>query len=163
LEATGRLDDYSKQPKLPFYVWLRQIAWDRLLELYRQHIHVEKRSVTREAGYAFPLSNDSVNLLAATIQSRASSPSERLIRKETQRRTREAIASLPEVDRELLIMRYAEQMKLREIAAQLSLSQSATKSRHIRALVSVLARYVACHASLGFSSFGENHVPCPVC
>jgi RNA polymerase sigma-70 factor (ECF subfamily) len=57
-----------------------------------------------------------------------------LIRKETRHRTREAIALLPEVDRELLIMRYVEQMKLREIAAQLSLSQSATKSRHIRAL-----------------------------
>ena len=38
-EAARRLTDYLRQRPLPFYPWLRQIAWDRLIELHRQHIH----------------------------------------------------------------------------------------------------------------------------
>ncbi|MCA9152673.1 MAG: sigma-70 family RNA polymerase sigma factor [Planctomycetales bacterium] len=137
LEAAGRLAEYTEQAKLPFYVWMRQIAWDRLLELYRQHVRVEKRSVTREIGHAMPLTDDSVDALVATLRSRDLSPSEQLIRKEVQRRARQALAELGEVDRELLLMRYVEQMKLREIAAQLSISVTAAKSRHVRALTKI--------------------------
>ena len=134
LKATRRLVSYSRNPQLPFYVWLRQIAWDRLMELHRQHVSVEKRSVAREASFALPVSDESVDVLAEKLQGREVSPVTNTLRKEMQRRTREALDSLPGADCELLVMRYVEQMKLHEIAAQLSLSESATKSRHLRAL-----------------------------
>src|SRR5579864_6594145 len=38
LEASRRLEDYLKQPELPFRLWLRQIAYDRLLMLRRHHV-----------------------------------------------------------------------------------------------------------------------------
>ena len=134
LEATRKLGDYGKQQTLPFYLWLRQIACDRLFELHRQHIHVEKRTVKREERELLSLSNESVDLLAERIPCPQSTPSAQLIRKELRRRIREAVDKLPILDRELLMMRYVEQMKLRDIASALSLTESAAKSRHVRAL-----------------------------
>src|SRR5712692_1400249 len=40
LEASRRLEDYLKQPALPFRLWLRQIAYDRLLMLRRHHVEI---------------------------------------------------------------------------------------------------------------------------
>src|SRR5579864_4019582 len=47
-DAFQNLSDYLRRRPLPFYAWLRQFAWERLLKLHRRHIHTQKRSVTRE-------------------------------------------------------------------------------------------------------------------
>src|SRR5436305_2971842 len=46
--ADQKLSAYLRQRPVPFYPWLRQLAWERLIELHRQHIYAQKRSVTRE-------------------------------------------------------------------------------------------------------------------
>lgn|SRR5262249_15169212 len=38
IEAVRRLDDYLERPSLPFRLWLRHIAQDRLLMLRRRHV-----------------------------------------------------------------------------------------------------------------------------
>src|SRR5262245_32028544 len=45
LEALRRLDGYLKQPPMPFRLWLRQLAYDRLLMLRRRHVTAARRSV----------------------------------------------------------------------------------------------------------------------
>src|SRR6266550_4078148 len=47
-DAARRLDDYLRQRPLPFYPWLRRLAWERLVKLHQRHIGAERRSVTRE-------------------------------------------------------------------------------------------------------------------
>ena len=47
-EAAARLSDYLRRRPLPFYPWLRQIAWDRLVEAHRRHLRAGRRSVARE-------------------------------------------------------------------------------------------------------------------
>ena len=47
-EAARKLPDYLQRPACPFYPWLRQIAWERLVQLHRHHIHAQRRSVKRE-------------------------------------------------------------------------------------------------------------------
>src|SRR5437016_4375861 len=47
-EAAQKLPDYLRERPLPFYPWLRKIAWERLVDLYRQHVQAQKRSVKRE-------------------------------------------------------------------------------------------------------------------
>ena len=37
LEASRRLADYLRNPALPFALWLRQIASDRLIDVHRRH------------------------------------------------------------------------------------------------------------------------------
>src|SRR2546428_6352964 len=45
LEASRRLEDYLQQPALPFRLWLRQIAYDRLLMLRRHHVGAARRTI----------------------------------------------------------------------------------------------------------------------
>src|SRR5580704_12471758 len=48
LEASRRLADYLRNPVLPFALWLRQIASDRLIDVHRRHRVAGRRSIDRE-------------------------------------------------------------------------------------------------------------------
>src|SRR6476620_6151345 len=37
LDAHRQLDDYLRQRPMPFYPWLRQLAWQRLVKLQQHH------------------------------------------------------------------------------------------------------------------------------
>ena len=45
VEATQKLAEYLQQRPLPFYPWLRQLAWERLVKLHQRHLHAQKRSL----------------------------------------------------------------------------------------------------------------------
>jgi len=51
-EAAQHLDEYLRTRPLPYYAWLRQFAWERLVKLHRCHIRSKKRSVTREEAWS---------------------------------------------------------------------------------------------------------------
>jgi RNA polymerase sigma-70 factor (ECF subfamily) len=133
-EAVQQLDAYLRQPPLPFYPWLRQLAWKRLTALYRRHIRAGKRSVCREEHGAPPLPDESALDLAGRLLARGSSPSARLRREELRGRVRAALAQLPEGDRELLVLRHLEQLATPEIAEVLGITEGAVYTRHLRAL-----------------------------
>jgi RNA polymerase sigma-70 factor (ECF subfamily) len=40
-EAHRRLPGYAAERPIPFYPWLRRIAWDRLLQMRRRHIEAK--------------------------------------------------------------------------------------------------------------------------
>src|SRR5438093_8530899 len=66
-EADRRLDDYLRERPLPFYPWLRQLAWERLVEQHRRHVQAKKRSVVREESLGLGLSGQSVQALAEQL------------------------------------------------------------------------------------------------
>jgi len=138
VEAHEKLDAYLQQPPLPFYPWLRQMAWQRLLKLH-QHHHAQKRSVTREGPELLALPEESVGDLAERLVVSGTSPSNNLIRKEMRQRVRDALERLGERDRELLVLRYLEHLSLAEIAAVLGTTEGAVKTRHARALLRLQA------------------------
>src|SRR4051812_17893345 len=45
--ATHRLADYLQSPTIPFHAWVRQLARDRLADVYRREL-AAKRDVARE-------------------------------------------------------------------------------------------------------------------
>jgi hypothetical protein len=47
-EASQKLEGYLRDRPLPFYPWLRQLAWEQLATLQRRHVRAQKRSVRRE-------------------------------------------------------------------------------------------------------------------
>jgi RNA polymerase sigma-70 factor (ECF subfamily) len=133
LEATSRLDEYLQERPLPFYPWLRRIAWDRLADAHRRHLHAGRRSVGREGPPALP--GDSVLELAERLLSPASvGPSARLRRQERRDRVRTALERLPERDREVLVLRHLEDLPTAEAAAVLGISEGAVKVRLLRAV-----------------------------
>src|SRR5262245_24849928 len=132
-DAAGQLDDYLREPPLPYYPWLRQFAWERLVKAHRRHIHSRRRSVTREE--PMPLPDASVQPLARRLLAGDPSPSRRLIRDERRAELRAALEGLGPRDREILVLRHLEQLESSEIAAVLGLSEGAVRTRQYRALL----------------------------
>jgi RNA polymerase sigma-70 factor (ECF subfamily) len=133
-EAARRLDDYLANRPLPFYPWLRQLAWERLVKQHRDHVSRACRSVRREEPGVLGLDDESVAELAQRLVDSVSSPSRHALRVELQARVRAALDRLDEMDREVLLLRYLEHLPLREVAAVLGVGVSAVKMRHYRAL-----------------------------
>ena len=133
-EAAQKLSDYARRRPLPFYPWLRRLAWERLLQVHRRHVRAQRRSVRREDLGGLPLPEDSAGDLAERLAARGSSPSERLRHSEQRQRVQQALARLGAADREVLVLRYLEDLNTAEIAAVLELTESAVKMRQLRAL-----------------------------
>jgi RNA polymerase sigma-70 factor (ECF subfamily) len=133
-EADRRLDDYLARRPLPFYPWLRQLAWDRLVEQHRRHIRAVRRSVLREQAPSLALPEGSVAELADRLFASAGGPSAALRRQELVDRVRAALGALPERDREVLVLRYLEQLSAQEVGAVLGINEGAAKKRALRAL-----------------------------
>ncbi len=131
--AHRRLGEYFADPQLPFYPWLRRVAFDRLVDNYRQHIGAERRSVLNE-WHGVDLNDESAAELAQGIAASSFDPGRRALQAETEARTKAALMLLKPHDREILVLRYLEQLGVEEIAAVLAISQTAVTSRHLRAL-----------------------------
>ena len=83
LAAARRLAEYLRQPDLPFALWLRGIACNKLLELHRHHLGTEMRDAAREVSLyrgAMPAATSAD--LAARLLGRLTRPSEAAVRAE---------------------------------------------------------------------------------
>ena len=134
-EASSRLAKYLDQPTLPFHLWLRQLARDRLIDMHRRHRKAQRRSVDRERPLVSRAHSDQSSLdLIARLADAELTPAAASIRREMQLRFIEAIEELGEDDREILQMRHFEQLTNSEAALALELSPAAAGMRHLRAL-----------------------------
>jgi RNA polymerase sigma-70 factor (ECF subfamily) len=133
-EAAGRLSDYLRNRPLPFYPWLRHIAWQHLLKSRQRHIGAQRRSVAREQREVLDFAEQSAARLADRLVADDTSPSGRAIRCEERERVRAALALLPPRDHEVLVLRHLELLSPGEIGAVLGLSAGAVMTRHTRAL-----------------------------
>jgi RNA polymerase sigma-70 factor (ECF subfamily) len=133
-DAFKRLGEYFASPEIAFYPWLRRIAWDRLMDMYRQHITAEKRSVLKEHVRAPELNDESMAELAHNLAANSQNPRQRAMLAELESRMMAALAQLKLEDRELLVLRYVEQLDVEEIANVLEISRTAVTSRHLRAV-----------------------------
>jgi RNA polymerase sigma-70 factor (ECF subfamily) len=131
LEVFRRLGDFLDRQPMPFRVWLRKTACERLLKLREYHLGVAKRSLEREV----PLPERSSLLLAQRLFALGSSPSRQLSRRETARRVSQALAQLAEADREVLLMRTFEGLSYEEVGAALDIAPTAARKRYGRALL----------------------------
>jgi RNA polymerase sigma-70 factor (ECF subfamily) len=133
LEASGRLEEYLRQPRAPFYLWLRTIAGHKLLELHRFHLGTEMRDASREVPLARSrLPEASSTVLAAHLL--VQEPADAVLRAELQEQVRQALDSLDPLDREALVLRHFEQLNTQESAEALGISVAAAGKRYLRAL-----------------------------
>ncbi len=135
LEANRRLDDYLRNPAMPFGLWLRHIARDHIIDAHRRHRQAQRRGVDREKPLVPAAFADRSSLeLAAQFLDQELTPASAAIQHEMQRRLHAAISELDEDDREVILMRHFEQLSNQEVAAVLGLSEAAASMRHLRAL-----------------------------
>jgi RNA polymerase sigma-70 factor (ECF subfamily) len=133
-DACQHLPAYLQERPVPFYPWLRHIAWKRLVDLHRHHLLARKRSVLREQVPEWTLPDESVVQLADRLLGTGTSPSAHMLRDELRAQVRQALARLSARDREVMVMRHLEQLAIAEIAAVLGVTEGAVKVRLVRAL-----------------------------
>jgi RNA polymerase sigma-70 factor, ECF subfamily len=131
LEVLGRLPDYLVRRPMPFRLWLRKTAYERLLKLRRRHVDAARRAVDRE----LPLPDRSSLLLAQQLIAGGSSPSQKLSRRELARRVGQALAGLSGTDREILLLRNFESLSYEEIGCLLDIDAVTARKRYGRALL----------------------------
>jgi RNA polymerase sigma-70 factor (ECF subfamily) len=131
LEALRRFPDYLRRRPMPFRLWLRKTAYERLLMLRREHVDAGRRAVGREAR----LPDRSSLALAERLLARESSPSRQADRAELARRVRKALGELSEADRDILLMRNYEGLSYEEAGCILAVDPAAARKRHGRALL----------------------------
>ncbi len=131
LEAFKRLPGYLQQPGMPFYVWLRWIAHEKVLALHRHHLGAEKRAATHEVPL---LPADRSAALVNIIAGREPSPSQELAKTELAEHLRLALGQLDSDERDLILWRHFEQLSVRDTAQLLQVSEAAAGMRYIRAL-----------------------------
>jgi len=134
VEANRRLADYLRDPRLPFHLWLRQIAKDRMIDAHRRHRLAGQRSVDREQSVTAWQDQSALDLAAQLRDGRELTPATALLRQELQERFRAALAQLDDIDREIIEMRHFEQLANQEVAVALSLTEPAAGMRYLRAM-----------------------------
>jgi RNA polymerase sigma-70 factor, ECF subfamily len=136
LDAARRLPEYHTNPTMPFFLWLRFLVGQRLLDEHRKHLGAAARDAGREISlYRGALPETSSTALAAHLLGRLTTPSQAAIRAERKIRLQEALNSLDPIDREVLALRHFEELSNGETAAVLGLDKSAASKRYARALI----------------------------
>lgn len=135
IEANRRLADYLGDPRMPFQLWLRHIAQDRLIDAHRRHRVAARRSVDREQPLEARAGLDhSAFDLAARLCDRELTPAAAATRHEMERRFQAALETLDEHDREIVLLRHFEQLSNQQTAEVLGLSEPAAGMRYLRAV-----------------------------
>ena len=120
---------------MPFHLWLRHLARDRIVDAHRRHRVAQRRSVDRERSLQDPaLDGHSSLQLINQLSAAGLTPAAAAIGHELETRFHAALETLDDSDRELLTMRHFEQLSNQEVAATLKLSEPAASMRYLRAL-----------------------------
>ena len=135
LEANRRLGDYLANPTMPFQLWLRHMARDRLIDAHRRHRVAASRSLDREVALAAPPDNDhSATDGVARLADRELTPAAAATWHELERRFAAAVEQLEEGDRRIVLLRHFEHLSTAEAAEVLGLSKPAAGMRYLRAM-----------------------------
>jgi RNA polymerase sigma-70 factor (ECF subfamily) len=135
IEANRRLTSYLENPVMPFHLWLRHMARDRIIDAHRRHRVSAKRSVDREqAMVAIGGMDRSTMELAAHLVDNEATPAAAAAMHELQARFEDAIGQLNEQDQEIVLMRHFEHLTNQEAAIALELTEPAASMRYLRAM-----------------------------
>src|SRR5271163_3663283 len=136
LDVRKRLDEYARDPAaMPFHLWLRLVAGQRLTDLHRFHLGAQMRNAGQEVSlHRGPFPQASSVSLAAQLLGKMTSASQAAIRAEHKLIVQEALNGMDPIDREVLALRHFEQLSNDETAQVLGLTKSAASNRYVRAL-----------------------------
>ena len=134
LEANRRLGDYLSNPAMPFQLWLRHMARDRLVDAHRRHRVAATRSLDREVPLAAAGDETSSPDGMARVVDRDLTPAAEATWHELERRFADAVERLDEEDRRIVLLRHFEHLSTAEAAEVLGLSKPAAGMRYLRAM-----------------------------
>jgi RNA polymerase sigma-70 factor, ECF subfamily len=125
--AVRRIDEFLKNRPTSFRTWLRSKALERLVEAHRHH-HAQKRSVDRE------VSLSGISSFAIARHVCRSLPSSVIQQRELAQAAQQALVTLNELDREVLLLRHGEGLTNAEVAEVLRIEPDTASKRYGRAV-----------------------------
>lgn len=135
IEASRRLSDYARSPPMEFFLWLRQLTGQKLIDAHRHHLGTQKRDAARDISlFQKAMPEATSTALAAQLLGRLTTPTQAFQRAELQLKVQEALNNLDPHDREVLVLRHFEHLTNSETAQVLGISKSAASKRFIVAL-----------------------------
>jgi RNA polymerase sigma-70 factor (ECF subfamily) len=135
LDAAKRIRHFLDHTSLSFFVWLRQIVLQTMIDVRRQHLGAQMRDVKREVSLHKPRRPDATSMsMAAQLLGHLTSPSQAAMRAEMAARLEQALESMEPIDREVLALRHFEELSNSEVAEVLEIKQKAASIRYVRAV-----------------------------
>ena len=143
IEASQRLDRYlgeAPDERMPFFLWVRFLVGQKLLQFHRTHLGALGRAADREVQLTQPSGPEASTYSVASVWlAESGTPSQAASAEEEHAKVREALDSMNEIDREVLVLRHFEQLSNVEVARVLDLSPQAASARYVRALTRIQA------------------------
>ncbi len=136
LEISARLEDYLRDPRMPFHLWVRFITGQKLLALYRHHIGTQKRDARRQRSLSPQVGPEasSVAIAEHVLQASGTTPTGFAVKQELRSQLVGALDAMDPIDREVLVLRHVEQLGNSDVAAVLGIGKTAASNRYVRAL-----------------------------
>lgn len=135
LAARGKFPQYSADPRVPFFLWLRLEVGQKLVDVHRFHLGTKMRDAGLEVSlHRGPLPQVTSLSLAEHLLGKLTTASRAAMRVELKLRVQEALNSMAPHDREVLILRHFEELSNAEAAEVLGIKPSAAVNRYVRAL-----------------------------
>ena len=135
VEANRRLGDYLNNPTMPFQLWLRHMARDRVIDAHRRHRVADTRSLDKEVSLDSPVDADhSQTNLAQKIADTELTPAAVATWHELEHRFAKAVEKLDEIDRQIVLLRHFEHLSTGDVAEVLGLTKPAAGMRYMRAM-----------------------------
>ncbi len=134
LACSQRLPSFFTTEGMTFFVWMRLIVLQTIIDVHRRHLGAKKRDAFREVSLEGDRSRDTSQAIARQLLGGLTSPSEALMQAETARKLETAIEGMEPIDREILALRHFEELTNSEVAEVLGIQVKAASIRYIRAL-----------------------------
>lgn len=135
LNAAQRIQHFHHDESSSFFIWLRLIVTQTMIDIHRRHVGAQKRDANREVSMHTPRYPQATSIsLAAQLLGHMTSPSQAIQQQETSRQLEEAIQGMDPIDQEVLALRHFEELSNSEVAEVLGIQQKAASIRYVRAL-----------------------------
>ncbi len=134
-DVSRRIGEYLSGPPMPFFLWLRRVAGQRLAALREEHLGEKAADVGPEVSlYRGALPEVNSVSLAAQLLGQATSATQAAARADMQIRLQEALNAMDPLDREILTLCHFEDLSNAEAALALGTDPAETSKRYIRAI-----------------------------
>ncbi len=135
LAAAKRVHHFTEESSASFFVWLRMIVMQTLIDVHRRHLGAQIRDAGREiASPGGAYSQTTTVSVVAGLVGHLTSPSHAAARAEASAQLETALEAMDPIDREVLALRHFEELTNSEVAEALGIQQKAASIRYVRAI-----------------------------
>jgi RNA polymerase sigma-70 factor (ECF subfamily) len=135
LEVHGAIERFRGETTREFLAWLRQITAAVLANQVRRYYGTKRRDIRLERSLADDLDRSSDILgFDSALVAHDTTPSQNASRRELAVRLADALGTLPENYREVIILRQLEDLSFPEVATRMGRSVDSVKNLWVRAL-----------------------------